>query len=266
MIGTKLQLLATPAVMGLPKSSLLSGLESYWKLDEYSDRSAAVTRYDSKGSNHLTEPSSLVSTVVGKRGNALLLGTATRVLTCADSPSISTGDIDFTFSAWLYVTEKSASAQIAISHWTTAKRGHRIDWDVTTGKLRFIVGGGAGSSIGTVTNTTPNLSTWYHVIAEHDAANNKVRLYVNNGAAAEENTTGAAGNSDQVFVIGAEASLAGAQLWRGYVDEVGFWKRLLTAGERAALYYGGAGDSYPFNGRNLGTYSGLITYSSSVGT
>jgi hypothetical protein len=266
MIGTKLQLLAAPAVMGLPKSSLLSGLVSYWKLDEYSDRSAAVTRYDSKGSNHLTEPSSLVSTVVGKRGNCLVLGTATRVLTCADNASISTGDIDFTFSAWLYVNEKTASAQIALSHWESSKRGYRIDWDPTTGKLRFIVGGGAGSSIGTVTNTNPNLNTWYHVIAEHDAANNKVRLYVDNGSAEEANTTGAAGDSDQIFVVGGEASLALATLWKGYVDEVGFWKRLLTADERAALYYGGAGNSYPFNGRNLGTYSGLLTYSSSVGT
>ena len=142
MISKNLQLLAAPAVMGIPKSSLLNGLESYWKLDEYSDRSAAVTRYDSKGSNHLTEPSSLVSTVAGKRGNALNLGTATRVLSCADSPSISTGDIDFTFSAWLYVNEKTASAQIALSHWVSAKRGYRMDWDPVTGKLRFLVGNG----------------------------------------------------------------------------------------------------------------------------
>src|SRR3989304_4743325 len=37
-------------------------------------------------------------------------------------------------------------------------------------------------------------------------------------------------------------------LMKGRIDDVGFWKRVLTSSERSLLYNGGVGLTYPFSG------------------
>jgi hypothetical protein len=49
--------------IGFRPTTLVNGLVSYWKLDEFSDGSFSVTRRDSFGSNHLTDENTVGSAI-----------------------------------------------------------------------------------------------------------------------------------------------------------------------------------------------------------
>ena len=46
--------------------------------------------------------------------------------------------------------------------------------------------------------------------------------------------------------------------WNGQVDELGFWKRVLTSSERAVLWNSGNGRTYPFGNRSIAFPRGLF--------
>ena len=58
---------------GGASNGLLTNLVSYWKMDESSDGSAAVTRVDSHGSNDLTDLSPYAASAAGIISNGALL-------------------------------------------------------------------------------------------------------------------------------------------------------------------------------------------------
>jgi hypothetical protein len=76
--------------------ALTDSLISYWKMDETSG-----TRYDSHGTNHLTDNNS-VGSLTGKINSSAYFGPAptTKYLNHIDSSDFDVGDIDFTFSLW----------------------------------------------------------------------------------------------------------------------------------------------------------------------
>src|SRR5678816_4549644 len=78
--------------------SLLTNLVSYWKLDE-----ASGNRADAHGANTLTDSASGVPSTTGviSNGAGLFSGNTPRFLSHADNSDLSTGDIDWTFSAWV---------------------------------------------------------------------------------------------------------------------------------------------------------------------
>jgi hypothetical protein len=226
-------------------SHLLSSLISYWKLDE-----ASGTRADSHGTNDLTDAVSTAS-AAGKINNAADLERGDGdYLYIGDNASISTGDIDFTFSIWVKVESLPGGgnlyAIISQDDWSGfTDRAHLLYLDGTSNKIIWDVFGAAGS-IGQVTaNNFGALTTgvWYHIVCWHDAVNNQVGIKINDGTADTVATTGAAANSAKRFILGTGDGSA-APNYDGLLDECGFWKRILTAGEKTALYNGGSGLPY----------------------
>jgi hypothetical protein len=96
-----------------------------------------------------------------------------------------------------------------------------------------------GSAGGIVTGT------WYNVIAWHDAVNNQLGISVNNVATTVAHSGGVRAGNAEVRIGSGETG--GNEEWDGLIDEVGVWKRVLTAAERTQLYNGGAGITYPFH-------------------
>src|SRR3990167_8248201 len=77
--------------------TLPTSLMAYFKLDE-----ASGTRVDSKSTNDLTD-NNTVTQAVGKVANAAQFTSAnSEYLSIGDTLDLSTGDIDFTISGWMY--------------------------------------------------------------------------------------------------------------------------------------------------------------------
>src|SRR4029077_17083863 len=90
--------------------------------------------------------------------------------------------------------------------------------------------------------------SWFHVVCWHDSVANQIGISVNGsdpdigGAPASGPTSFPA----DAFWLGQKGN--NTQYWDGRIDEVGFWKRLLTSTERFNLYNLGNGFAYPFDG------------------
>lgn len=213
---------------------------SFWyDLDE-----ASGTRYDkTANASHLTD-NNTVGAAAGIVGtSALFVAASTEYLSVADNVSISTGNIDFTIAAWLYLTDEG-SLRSALSRWnaTGGQREWELGYESATDKWFFSVSDdGAGTNLTTVREAVVvAVNTWNLVIAYHDAAADTINLKVNNG------TTTSAAFTFGVFDSTADLTIGGrhggqSQLWEGRVDAAGFWKRVLSANDMAALWNGGAG-------------------------
>jgi Concanavalin A-like lectin/glucanases superfamily len=218
----------------------LRNLVSYWNLDEVSG-----TRFDAHGTNHLTD-NATVTQAAGKVGNAASFITANaEYLSRTSNASLTLGDIDFTISAWVWMD--SVMSQNAF----VAKAGNECMLHCS-GSFGFrfcmTVYQGGASTDRTVQSTfaVPTTGQWYFLVGWHNATADTVNISVNGGAADSTPTLGALATpaAGVEFRIGARVAVNQRYI-TGRVDEVGLWKRILTAAERTHLYNGGAGRTYP---------------------
>jgi hypothetical protein len=219
-------------------STLNTDLIAYWKLDE-----ASGTRADSETTGtaqDLTDNNTVTSTT-GKIGNAAQFTAAnSEWLHRNDSTDLSTGNIDFTFAFWVYLDTKSAN-QVLVG-----KSGASVEfycWYVNgSDRLEFRASQNGSSETAATANNhgSVSTSTWYFVVCWHNAASDTINISVNNGTV---NSTGfnVAGVVDGTnpFQVGRYG--AAGVYTNGRIDEVGFWKKVLTSDERTELYNAGSG-------------------------
>lgn len=218
--------------------ALTDNLEAYLELSDLND---------AHGANHLTN-NNAATFVAGHVGNAVQLVRASeQSLNVADNPPLSAGNIDWSAAAWVKLASKPAGPMTVIAKYLTAgnNREYQLFWNNSDDRFHFNL-----SRDGTVTNLTPltatsfgapALDTWYFIVIWHDSVNDTINIQINNGAIdSVANVGGFDGASP--FEIGCHSS--GADLWDGLIDQVGLWKRVLTAQERTDLYNSGAGLSY----------------------
>lgn len=218
--------------------ALTDSLISYWKLDE-----ASGDAVDAHGSNTLTD-NNTVGSATGKINNGRQFDKASsRYFSKADNTDLSTGDIDFTISAWV----KPASIPTVgnylciVGKDKASNREFNLELNGdSSGKFNFF-----GGNLNQATwGTAPSTGTWYHVIVWHSMTDNQVGIVVNDGTPVTTATTGAGTDGTAFFGIGGREYSGFLSPFDGIIDEVGFWKRLLTSGERTQLYNSGAGLSY----------------------
>lgn len=214
-------------------SSLLTGLVSYWSLDEASGSVAA----DATGANPGTVTGAL-AVVAGKIGNARSFD--------ATAKYITTGAVGFpttaiTFAFWAKPIAVTSSAIFLASTDDTANRvnlalpwtGPTIYWDF--GNLS------AGGRVSVAFN-----SGWYNVMAFWvvDAGSGAMHIYRNGTLLASSAASSSFNPTGKSLLIGKYAT---GTTYNGVADEIGLWNRVLTSGERATLYNSGAGLAYPFS-------------------
>jgi hypothetical protein len=227
--------------------NLLTSLAAYWKLDESSAGSSPVTRSDSIGGMHLTDNNTVASaTGIISNGGAFVVADQTS-LSHVNDAVLQMGDIDFTLTAWANPSTTTGFPAVVSKDNSAGTRDYMIQIGYpTTAKFGFQVALAAGGTKNVANTLALSTGQWYFVVAWHDATADKIYLQVNNGTPAELATTGAlASPSTNTFRIGAYGG-SDNNWWGGTIDEVGIWKRVLTATERTALYNGGAGFTYPF--------------------
>lgn len=223
-----------------------TSLVSVWEMDE-----ASGDALDSFGSNTLTDTNTVAS-ATGKINNCRdFEDTNTEYFTHTDNASLSTGDIDFTFTAWVQLESKGANRRIVnkINSAVTVLE-YQLFFRNDLDRFRFEVFDGTNlkGAQSATTLGSPSLATWYFIVAWHDATANTVSIQVNDGTVDSSATSGAPADTSAPFTIGSLDGLAsdgGAPShWDGLIDQVTFWKRVLTSGERTALYNSGSGLAY----------------------
>ncbi len=211
--------------------SLLTSLISYWKQDESSGDAL-----DAHGTNPLTQVGS-IGTAAGKIGTARdFPDSPSNYFSHADNSDLSTGDIDFTFSCWVYL-DSTSGERVPISKANNTSTEYILD--IVGGQARFYTGSNfiAGDTLST--------GIWYFIIFWRDSTAGTINIQVNNGAV--YSLAVAAPVIVAVdFRLGVYGTTPSFGPVDGRIDEVGFWKRVLTADERASLYNSGNGLAYPF--------------------
>ena len=224
--------------------ALIDNLVSYWKLDE-----ASGTRYDSHGSNDLSD-NNTVTSATGKVGTAAEFNDSNlEYLSCTSNTSLQTGDIDFTIAAWVY---RVAGGQGYDDHVYVSKDSASNREFVLASSEYY----GAnytffqyGANVATISGLTVN--TWHFLVGWYDSLANLLYVQLDDGTPASVSASGfTVGSAD--FRIGARAYSGAEGYCKGKIDEVGFWKRVLTSGERTQLYNGGSGLAYPFSSGSKG--------------
>lgn len=229
----------TPAAGNSFKTSLIA----YYGMEE-----ASSNAIDSHGSSDLTSTGTDPGSTTGKVGNCrdFTGGHFDHV----DSAALSVGDIDFTLSIWVNLDTKT-TYRMFIAKWLTA--GNQLEYLLYYDQPadRFILAvspdgtAGAASSVSANNLGSPSTGVWYHIIAWHDSVNNLIGIEVNDGTANTTSHSTGVFNGSVGFKIGSYQDTTGLEM-DGKIDEVGFWKRMLTVSERTDLYNSGNGRAYSY--------------------
>ena len=218
----------------------VTNLVAWWPLSE-----ASGTRVDVHAGLDLTDNNTVTG---GNDGVAYSQFTVanSEYLSIADNAALSTGNVDFAWCGWVYLDSKTTHRVLAIKGTNLNDTDYEfIVWyRVTNDMFQFTVSNGtAGASAVATALGSPSLATWYFIVCAHNAGLDQLEIQVNNGTI---NTTGySTGSWDSAlpFELGRGGS-AGGLHHAGRMRRIGFWKRILTAGEKTALYGAGAGLDY----------------------
>lgn len=221
--------------------ALTDNLEAYWNLSE-----ASGTRNDSHSTNHLTDNNTVATGTGPDSGTCADFESGNfERLTRADNAALSCGDTDFTINLW--VNLESIAANQMVANKGSADGGGNSEWRIQTGGAAqpFTFDVWTGTSPTTVTNTNggaPSTATWYMLTVWHDATNNQIGIARNAGTADTAAYSGGVNDGTSPLEFG--GSISAFTFYDGLMAYAGFWRRVLTSGERTTLYNSGAGLAY----------------------
>lgn len=241
---------------GVSPSTLLTGLLSYYTLDEGS----GATRVDVKGGNDLSD-NGTVGSVAGVLGNAASF-TSTSYLSAAYNSSFEGGIAGGTGASWSMWLRRSA---------TPASSGSAQLYGASSSGKNLqigILGAASGANVGKTSTThrdtnssQPNLTgstnicddAWHHVVVTYNASDLKHRVYLDGSLSA----TSTAGTATNLFNLnatlyvgkGATATVyAVGNPTRALIDELANYDKTLSSTEITCLFGGGTPPAYPFTG------------------
>ncbi len=220
--------------------SLTSGITAYWKLDE-----ANGNRTDLAAGLVLTDTNT-VTQAGGKLGYAAQFTASNlETLSIADNATLSTGDINYTWSAWAWTDSLGTVARPILAKWASSPNGEYLLILNADNTVQFFIANGSANNNVTASQTITATETWHLFIAWHDAGANEICLQIDDSTPDCAATTITPTDRGESFKLSGRDS--NNQWWDGRIDSVGFWKRVLTSGERARLWNGGLGCDYPFH-------------------
>ena len=223
----------TPSITPTTQSStLLSNLVAYWKLDEASGTIVdSVNGHNSTAVSGTYRASGKINTCMGFNGS--------QYITLADSPdwTIAVND-NITMSAWINLNSQTQNIYNNILGDASGPQFYLKN----TFELGYYEGDiGVTSAISTYNN-----SVWYMVTMTKEVIGSIITVkFYRNGAFLSSSTSlvGDGHNPPTIYIGGDIAS----ENINGKIDELGYWRRALTASEITALYNSGTGKSYPFD-------------------
>jgi hypothetical protein len=218
--------------------SLLTGLVSYWDMEE-----AGPLRADKTGHSPL---GGTAFAVTGRVGNAAH-GGVNQSLGAADNPFQHFAG-SMSIAGWINITTLAGGNgyHVLLGKVTSSSDlSFMVWWRNDSGVWEFQARNSSGAVASVTITHTPTLNTWYHVAAVFDSGANQARLRINDGAIGSNSVslTGPLFNTTATN-LGSLGVYYGGYLWGDCaVDELGVWNKALSAGEITTL---AAGIAYPF--------------------
>lgn len=232
----------------LPKqTSLLNGLVSYWPLNEAS----GATRLDVVGTNHLTD-SNTVGSAAGPTSRIALAAdypnNTTKKLSVASNASLQLGaNTPWTVAGWWnWLGGTSNGEGLMAAKASSFTDDNTVEWGIQVyqGKAAAQISNGAtNTAIGD--NTVLTALGWQFIAAWYDSVAQTLNFQRGNGTIFSVAWTGGTQTAAAAVTLGANSRSGNFTM---QAAGVGFWKRALTAQERAALWDSGRGILHPFNG------------------
>jgi hypothetical protein len=216
---------------------LTDDLVGYWKLQE----NTGETRSDSFADNDLTDANAnVVGVSDGFIGQAAEFTEVDEYLIHADNAELSTGgDTSFSLSLWVRMNEIDGT-QVFVSKFDDVSTGEYAVY-AENGQFRFSTyTGGIGHYVDAL---TAEVGEWYHLVAVHNAELGTNMLAVNVSPTNTISEVPQHQDSAGDFIIGAFGP-ARQYVAKSEIDEVGFWKRVLTNQDINELYNDGQGLTY----------------------
>lgn len=247
MSGIQQMMMASHAPAGgAPFGGLVStaNLVEWWPLDE-----ASGTRVGVHAGLDLTDNNTVTGNPgVGSSTASQFTRANNEFLSRASSAALQTGDIAFTACKWVYLDSKPAAGYSTLLG-KNDYSASQYEWSIMhqTSIDRFLFSGCSDgvTNFGTcVANSfgAPSLSTWHFVVCWHDPVANTMNIQINDGSVDSLSWTAGLFSGTGDFTIGEQKGLSRQLDGRG--QRAGFWKRILTAGEKTALFNSGNGLDY----------------------
>ena len=226
--------------------SLLTGLVSYWKMDESSDGSGAVTRNDSHGSNNLTDNNTTPSGsgIINNGANFQVANSEYLSITDAAQSGLDiTGDLSI--SVWVKFTSTTEVVTFVDKTGGNTAGQRAYFFDYYAGSLAFLNSADGTANSQQTVAWSPSTAIWYHVAVTFESSTKAKKFYVDGSQQGTTQTGVYTGifNSAAPFNIGYYAEAPGYYT-NAVLDEHGIWSRVLTGAEITSLYNGGVGLSY----------------------
>ncbi len=206
---------------------------SHWTLNEPSG-----TRVDSVGDNDLTvtgSPSVLTSPFNDGVGIA-----TNDYLSITDNASLSTGgETSFTVSAWVKLNDKTGT-QVFVSKYGTGGE-YALYFENTFDRFVFSTYSSEDNYFVKADQLgSPEVGTWYYIVATHNAETNTNSIIVNDGVADTLNDVPEHTDSTAAFLIGAFGS-SPTFFANAVIDDVRFAKSAYDVPTPEPLFAGGDG-------------------------
>lgn len=216
---------------------LLDSLKAYWAMGDTSD---------SYANNELTN--SGVTFVTGKVGNCgNFEDSEDDYMTISDNATLNVYQQDFTIACWFnletaasYIGLLTKSGDIATREYYLLAYNQDATPDAPT--LAISADGSAVTSISD--DALPSTGTWYFIVVWYSKATDSIYLQVDNGTILQSAFATDIYGGTSAFTIGRTFGGSTSLDMDGLIDEVGYWKRVLTPAERTYLYNSGAGRTY----------------------
>ena len=218
-------------------STLLNGIQAYWKLDNNGSGSVSLIDSTNNGNSLINPNGAVLSSGIINGGAGFGNGTQNNLITTSGDrfPSESTwGSI----SCWFNAADINSGVIFGDYFRNTLFLG--LDSNVLNAGLGNYGGGPTQVSTSVLTNT------WYHVVVTYNGTT--FSLYLNNNLidTVQVDWSGQTWQSEGFSLGSTGDNYGGSYQFNGTIDEVGIWNRVLTPTEVTSLYNNGLALSYPF--------------------
>ena len=231
-----------------------TNFKGVWHVKE----ATGATNVDSTVNANNGTPTNGPASTTGKIDGALSFDGVNDYVTAGDTASLSTGDIDFTITAWFYMNSKAVSGNrnVIVSKWDNsggAQQEYLLNYDNGSDRLAFEVKGTTANAINT---GSPLIGTWYFVAGRHDAASDAISIFINGLLDTSVACVNCGQDTAHPFEIGRPG--ANANFFHGLIDEVRMSKVARSAAwiqtqynnqDSPATFYIVSGEERPFEVR-----------------
>lgn len=211
-------------------------LKAWWRFDE----SSGVVASDSSGNGNDGAITGAVR-VAGKYGKALSFNGTSDYVDVPYSASLDNFD-ELTVSAWIYpIANPAVAYPSVVTKAAGAVGGFVLYFYTVNNTIQFMIQDSVGAIYATPI-VIPAFNIWYHVVATYKR-NATLNLYVNGVP-----STPTVATRDERLTLNAPVRISNLDswdLWKGVIDDVHIYNRVLSLAEIQALYAGTTLDGQP---------------------